>query len=254
MAMLHIIQSEHLKYKRTFTRRLLLLAPLLFILIALLQKLLMPAGYLRPWQLLLSQVYNWWPVLFMPLGTALLASLVQLQEKRAGNYRNVRVHPVSLTAIWAGKIALMAYHLLFSTLVLMAAVLLSGFLTASGTIPWFTIVAGGLTIWFTSLPLIPLQLWAAAWQGTFLSMAIGFLGMVAGVLAAPTSYWVYVPWSWPTRLMSPIVGVHPNGVPLETSDPLREAAVIPAGIGLAMLALILFTLVTSLWFQRREAR
>ncbi|HHY67819.1 MAG TPA: lantibiotic immunity ABC transporter MutE/EpiE family permease subunit [Alicyclobacillus sp.] len=250
--MLDIIQSEHLKYKRTLTRRLILLAPLFFILIALPQELVMPPDYVRPWRLLLSQVYNWWPVIFMPLGTALFASLVALQEKKAGNYRNLRVHPVSSTAIWTGKIILMAYYSLLSTLVLIIAIVVSGLITAGGTIPWSIILPGGLLIWLTSLSLIPLQLCAAVWKGTIFSMAVGFLGMVVGVAAAPGPYWMCVPWSWPTRLMCPVVGVHPNGVLLEASDPLKDPAVIPIGIVLAITAFVLFTWITSLWFKRRE--
>lgn len=252
--MINVIQSEFLKHKRTFTKKLILLAPLLFILIALPQKLFMPANYLRPWQLLLNQIYNWWPLIFIPLGMALFAALLELQERKAGNYRSIRVHNVSPSFIWIGKVIVMATHSLLSTLVLIVAIIISGLITAGGDIPWGKIFAGGFTIWLTSLALIPLQLWTAAWKGTFASMALGFLGMITGVIAAPKSYWIYVPWSWSIRLMCPIIGVHPNGVPLEASDSLVNTSVIPAGIALSLAALIIFTIITSLWFNRREAR
>lgn len=83
-------------------RRLILLARSFLpssTLIALLLKLFMPADAVRPWKLLLAVVHNWWPVLFLSLGTALLASLVALQEKKAGNDRNLRIHPASLTIL-----------------------------------------------------------------------------------------------------------------------------------------------------------
>ncbi|TDT63303.1 lantibiotic immunity ABC transporter MutE/EpiE family permease subunit [Fonticella tunisiensis] len=252
--MINIIKSESLKYRRTFTRRLILLAPLFFIIIALPQKLFMPANYLRPWQLLLDQVYNWWPVIFIPLGIALFAALVALQEKKVGNYRNLRVHNIPPSVIWTGKIVLMAYHTMLATLVLIAVIIISGLITAGGEIPWVKIFVGGFTIWLTSLAVIPLQLWAATWKGTFFSMAMGFAGLIAGVIAAPKSYWIYVPWSWPTRLMCPVIGVHPNGVPLEASDSLMNPSVIPVGIVLAIAALIIFTIITAVWFNRREVR
>ena len=50
------LQSELLKYKRTFTRKLIVFAPLFFVLYALPQKLFMPADYLRPWQLITNLV------------------------------------------------------------------------------------------------------------------------------------------------------------------------------------------------------
>ena len=85
-------------------------------------------------------------------------------------------------------------------------------------------------------------------------MAIGVIGFIVGVLAAGESYWVYVPWSWPTRLMCPIIGVHPNGTLLDASDPLRDFSVIPIGIVLAIIAFIIFTILTSIWFSKREVK
>jgi len=49
--------------------------------VALPQKLFMPENYLRPWQLILDLVFNWWPVVFIPMGLALFAALTESQEK-----------------------------------------------------------------------------------------------------------------------------------------------------------------------------
>lgn len=249
--MLDVLRSEHLKYKRTFIKRLTLFAPLIFILISLRVKLFLP-DYIEDWEILLAQIYNWWPVLFVPLGTALIAALMQQKEKKAGNFQNMRIHPVSMTALWTSKIVVLAYHTLLSSCILAVALLISGLLTADGAIPWFRITTGGLLIWLTSLSLIPIQLWAAAWKGTIFSMAMGLTGLIAGVLAAPKPHWVFVPWSWPTRLMAPLVRVHPNGVPLESNDPLLDPSVIPVGILLGVITFILFTWITALWFKRKE--
>lgn len=250
--MIEVIQTELLKYKRTFMRKLILLAPLFFVLYALPQKLFMPPDYFREWQSVLNLVYNWWPVLFIPLGIALVASLVSAMERKAGNYRSLLACPVSPAKIWLGKIVVMAIYLFVSTLVLMAATLLSGWLTAEGATPWFEIIVGGLTIWLTSLACLPIQLWAATWKGTVCSMALGLVGLIVGVIAAPKAYWVVVPWSWPIRLMCPIIGVHPNGTLLEATDPLLEASVIPIGIMVSLFSLIFLTGVTAAWFSRRE--
>lgn len=252
--MINIIKSESLKYNRTFTRKLIVFAPLFFVLFALPQKLFMPADYIRPWQLLIDLVYSWWPVIFIPLGIALFAALVESQEKKAGNYRSLRAHNISPSSIWVGKITGMAGHTLLATIVLIIAIIISGLVTAGGAIPWLKIFAGGFTIWLVSLSLIPIQLWAATWKGTFFSMAIGFLGLIAGVAAAAKSYWVYVPWSWATRLMCPIIGVHPNGTLLDASDPLKDSSVIPIGIILAIIVFIVSTILTAAWFSKREVK
>jgi len=252
--MTDILKSESLKYRRTFTRRILLLSPLFFIIIAIVQTIYAPVGFVRPWNLLLSLIYNWWPVIFIPLGIALFAALVALQEKKAGNYRNVRVHNISPFFIWISKVVIMAYHTFLATLVLIAVTITTGLITAGGEIPWGKILAGGFTVWISSLAVIPLQLWAASWKGTFFSMAMGVAGFFAGVLAAPENYWVFVPWSWPIRLMSPIIGVHPNGVLLDISDPLCNPSVILTGITLSITAFVIFTIVTAVWFNKREVQ
>ncbi|MBA4603079.1 lantibiotic immunity ABC transporter MutE/EpiE family permease subunit [Thermoactinomyces mirandus] len=251
---MNMIQSELLKYKGTFTRKLILLAPLLFVINALLQKLFMPVDYSRSWQLLIALVYNWWPVIFVPLGIALLAALGASQEKKAGNYRYLRAMNISPARIWSGKVIVMALHTLVAAFFLMVATVISGFISADGPVPWLKIFTGGLVIWVASLAIIPIQLWVASWKGTFYSMTAGFAGMIAGVLAAPKSCWVYVPWSWPTRLMCPIIGVHPNGILLEATDPLRDASSIPAGITLSILSGILITAITAIWFDRKEVK
>lgn len=248
------LQSELIKYKRTFTRKLIILAPLFFVMQALPQKLFMAADYLRPWQLITNLVFNWWPVIFLPLGMGLIAALVDSQEKKAGNYRGLRAHNTPPMVIWVNKVAAMAVHTLLATLVLAVSAVLAGLITAKGAVPWTEIITASIVSWLASLVLIPIQLWAATWKGMFFSMAIGFAGMLAGMFAAAKSYWIAVPWSWTTRLMCPIIGVHPNGLILEAADPLLDASVIPIGIGLSLIVFIAVTAITALWFSKREVK
>lgn len=105
----------------------------------------MPADYLRPWRLLILQIYNWWPVVFIPFGMALFAALVETQERKAGNYRGIRALNVSPSLIWIGKITVMAIHSFVATLVLFAAVVVSGLVTAGGAIPWREVFAADFT-------------------------------------------------------------------------------------------------------------
>lgn len=252
--MIQILESEFIKYRRTFIRKCLFLAPFFFVLIAIPQKLFMPKDYFRPWELLIGMVYNWWPILFVPIGIALFSSLVTSQEKRAGNYQFVIARNVSPIAIWISKIIVMSIHLLFTTFILMLSILLAGWITASGEIPWGKIFVGGILIWITSLTLIPLHLWIASWLGTFTNMVIGVVGLILGVIGAAQSYWIYIPWSWPTRLMCPVIGIHPNGTFLDPSSPLHDSSVILMGIIVSCTCTIILSLATAIWFQSREVK
>lgn len=248
------ISSELLKYKRTFTRKLIVFIPLFFAIQAAAGVALMPEDIVRTWDLVISMVFNVWTVIFLPFGMALFAVLVDNQERKSGNYRLLRAHNNSPAYIWMNKILIMAFHTLLSSFVLVIAIFLSGMITATGQIPWGQIFSASLVSWLVSLVLIPIQLWAATWKGLFLSMAVGFIGFIAGMVSAPTSYWFFIPWAWGIRLMSAIVGVHPNGTLLEVGDKLLDTSVIPIGIVVSLLAFIIITVVTAFWFNRRETK
>lgn len=252
--MMSVIQAEYLKLKRTFTRKLVVGAPLFFAVLAVWLRFALKGSGLGDWELILSVIYNWWPMLFIPLGTALLAALVQLQEKKTGNYRNLLVHHVSPWKIWLGKVTVMALHTLLATVTLMAVTVIAGLLVAHGSIPWLKIITAGLLVWVASLALIPLQLFAAVRLGFVASMALGATGFFVGIPAASKPYWIWVPWSWPTRLMCPVVGVHPNGISLAPDDPLWDASVIPVGLVVSLFVVVLFTWLSCWWFSKREVK
>ncbi len=242
--MINIIESEYIKYKRTFTRKLIIIAPIFCILMAL----------CMPWQMFVQQAYSLWAVSLIPIGIALLSTLAGMQEKKAGNYRNLLVHNISPARIWIGKIIVMSIHTLLSIMVLTAEIIIVFLIISKGSIPWVKILESSGIMMLTSIAIIPLQLWVATWGGIFGSTALGFLGLIAGVFAAAKSYWIYVPWSYATRLLCPTLEVGTNGVPLQAGDPFLNASVIPIGIIASIIVLVVFTCITALWFSRREVR
>ena len=217
----------------------------------------MPPDAVRGWDHVITMVFNIWTVAFLPLGMALFAFLTDSQERKAGNYRALRAHNVSPARIWIDKIIVMAIHTFLSTVVLMAAAIISGLITTTTgkwDIPWRTLLAAGMLTWLSTLVLISIQLWAAAWKGMFFSMGLGFAGMLVGVFAAAKPYWVFCPWSWGTRMMCPLLQLNPNGVMLDAGDPLLNSSVLPIGIVVSILVFFVVTAATAIWFNRREVR
>lgn len=252
--MLNLIESESLKYRRSFSKKLAIAAPLFFILFAGFIRTQVSTSQVSQWRLYLTMVFNWWPVLFMPIGIALLCALGEVREKKTGGYRSLLANPISVPLFWLSKIVVLALQLLLTSVILIAAVLAAGLILDLGTPPLGTIAEASALVWLTSLSLIPIELFFAAWAGTAVTIVAGIAGSVAGVLAAPKSYWVFIPWSWPTRLMCPIVGVNPNGVPMEANSPLWNAGVIPVGIAASLGFLIVTAALTAFWFSKREVR
>jgi len=249
-----MIVSEMLKTRRSFAKKLALAAPLFFALYGAVIRIYLPDQTKMPWDLLLGMVFNWWPVLFVPLGVALLCALAEYRERKAGNYRGIYSNNISLIKLWLGKIAAIGILLLMSTVVLIVVVSAVGWWTSSGDVPIAKIVAASLLVWFAAFSLVPFHLFAAARFGVFGGLLSGIPAMLIGVLSADQPYWLFNPWSWPTRMMSPMVGVHPNGVMLHEGDLLLDSSVIPEGIAASFLFLVVTSLLTACWFAKREVR
>ena len=162
---MQVIRSELLKYKRTLTKKLILIIPLFFSIQAATGVGLMPKDIVRNWNLVISMAFNIWTTVFLPLGMALFAFLVDSQERKAGNYRSLCVHRVSPISIWVGKISVMAFHTLLSSIILSVSIFISGIITATGQIPLKHIFEAAIVSWLVSLTLIPIQLFAATWKG-----------------------------------------------------------------------------------------
>ncbi|OUM95597.1 MAG: multidrug ABC transporter permease [Thermobacillus sp. ZCTH02-B1] len=254
--MIRLIAAERLKYRRSFARRLALGAPLFFALYGAVVRFLLPEdGTNEVREVLLAMIFNWWTVLFVPFGVALLGVLAENRERKAGRYRGLLANPVHPAKLWLSRIVVLGYYQFMASVVLIAvAIAAAGLIPAGGGIPLAAITEAGLLAWLSSFGLAPVHLYAAFRFGTLPALALGTAGMIAGVVAAPEPYWIAVPWSWPIRLMAPVIGVHPNGVMLPLDDPLRDAAAIPAGILASMLFLVLTSALTAALFARREVR
>ncbi|MCL9969708.1 lantibiotic immunity ABC transporter MutE/EpiE family permease subunit [Anoxybacillus kestanbolensis] len=246
--MLNMFESERLKYKRTFAKKLVFIAPLFFILYAIITMPAMNSAH----NYFEYTVFNWWPLIFVPVGTALIASLSTIREKKSGNDRALRCHDISITGLWWSKIAVIAYYMLLSTVELVILlILLKCFLPNSLSSATVAVFAG-LIIWLTSLSYIPIGLFIAEQFGMVVSIIVSVVGLAMGVVAAAQPYWLFIPWSWGMRLMCPIVGVHPNGVPLEKGSPLLDPSVIPIGLAIALIMFLLLSFLTAVWFARKE--
>lgn len=249
--MMGMLRAEMLKYKRTFMAKLVIFIPLFFAVYSLVTSYLVPGSY--DWNGILVMSFNWWPVTFLPLGYGLFAGMVANLERKAGNYRVLKGEVLAPRRIWLGKIGGMALIAACSSAVLVLGDLVCGML--QGDVPPLGVMLlAALLCWLATLALIPLQLWLATWAGMLASIALAAAGMIVGVLLAPTKLWIFCPWSWASRLMCPTIGVHPNGIVLSAGDRLLDAGVIPVGILVSFVVFVVLSMVTALWFERRESK
>lgn len=248
---MNFLLAELMKYRRTFMVRLVVFIPLFFAVYALVTDQLLVGAY--DWNGILVLSFNWWPVTFLPLGYGLFAGMVASQERKAGGYCVLKAEAVTSEKVWLAKLGGMAMVSVCSSVVLVIGDMLCGVI--QGDVPPFgTVVMAALFCWLATLALIPIQLWLATSKGMLASIALGFLGMVTGVVLAPTRFWILCPWSWATRLMCPTIGVHPNATILPEGSPLFDVSVIPQGLVVSLAAFVVLAVVTAKWFAGRDCR
>ncbi len=238
------LKAENLKLKRTFTKKLILLMPLATLLLT----------WVLSFQWYQINAFNWWYVLMMPGYIALITTLSNQKEANKLDYRGVIGLPISLTKLWVAKILNLVLYTALSCLILLAGILL-GYFTVPKPLPLGAACLGMLLIFVSSLWQLPFCLFLSRKAGMVITILLPLIaGLLPGVLFATKSIWWLCPYSWTMRIVTPVLGILPNGTLATSGDPLLKSSSIPLGTSLSLLLFILLMLITSGWFQKQEAR
>lgn len=256
------IEAEILKYKKTMMSKLILIIPIFFAVFSMVVQIIisenpgikLDMASKESWKMFLTLSFNFWSFIFIPMISALLAGLVANQEKKVGNYRALCCHEIRPLKIWFYKIIGMVVYMLIATIVFIAVEVVAGSMSAVGNISFIKILVAAIACFLVSISILPIQLFFATNFGMIINLAVGFAGMLSGVLMAPEKYWIFNPYSWATRLMCPLIGVHPNGIALNQGDPLLNGDVIGIGIILSMISFSILLFITGKLFEKKEFR
>ncbi len=247
--MVKYLEAEYLKYKRTSIKKIFFALPFLVMLIAYAMRYFMPEGYMKITDFIMITAFNWWTVLFIPVGTSVLTALAIIMEKKAGNYKIFLSKNLSLKKIWISKIIVICIFMFYSIIILASLVVLFETLL-DGQIKLKEIISSVLVIWVGSINLVPVYLFLSIYGGLILNVMMGLIGFFIGAVMAVKSYWIFIPWSLSLRMLSPILKVHPNGIPLKANDFLLDTSVIKVGLFFSIMYFLVFTFITSLWFKK----
>ena len=245
--MLNYIKAENLKCKRTFAKKLVIIAPVCVVLLAFMSGMYFVVNG-----------YNWWYALLFPGFVTLLTALVSLNEEKKLRCRAVFALPVSLRKTWAAKTALIGIYIAAAGLIHLAGILL-GMLTVRScpgmTVPADRLMLATLLLIVTSLWQIPLCLFLSKKFGLLVTVLLNFgAGTVLDLLAVSKSFWWACPYSWATRMMCPVLGLLPSGLFAESGNPLLNPASIPVGTVLSLALFAVLLLLTANWFKKQEAK
>lgn len=201
---MNYLKSEHLKFKRTISNKLLFIVPLTTAVFAWI------VGGFTGFQY--TALY-WWYAFLLPGAIAILCSLAHRKEENAGKYYSVFSLPVDLSKFEIAKVIIIIEKLLI------AAVLIAAFISISNIIAPATAVysvlqsvAGSIGIIFASAWQIPLCLYMARKAGLYLPFFLNtILGIFVPIVFGNTAVWWLVPYCYAAKLAEPLMGIELNG-------------------------------------------
>ena len=241
--MLSCLKAENLKYRRTFIRRFALLAPAVILLLTSLSP---------DWRQVSG--LNWWYGTMLPGCLTVMAVLTDQKDGKKLGYRAVHALPVSLIKVWIAKVLVTAEYTALATGILTVVILGYGPLVPHPIAAWRILTAAVLMV-LTVLWQIPLCLFLSCELGMAGAVLVNVGGgMLLGFFLVGRPFWWACPYCWTLRLMSPVLGILPNGLVGQPGDPMLSPGVLPVGAALSAALFVLLLLVTARWFAGQEVR
>jgi ABC-2 type transport system permease protein len=171
-------------------------------------------------------------------------------DKRFSFY-NVNILPFPVSKIWQGKIWTGILYLAFGNGLIFGLTTISGVIFSS-QYPFWRGITAGIVLTLTWSWQIPFGLFLASrFNSVVTFLGILFLNILcSGQTIAGGDFW-YLPFAIPPRMMAPIIGINPNGIPLEAGSPLHDTAVIFPGLIITVSLLFIGYFITTKWFSDR---
>ncbi|HHV30382.1 MAG TPA: lantibiotic immunity ABC transporter MutE/EpiE family permease subunit [Clostridium sp.] len=239
--MLEIIKSEFQKSKRTTINKFALITPLFTLLICVL------------WGGGQNGAYNWWYVMFLPGMLSIISAQVITREKSL-SYKGVLLYPQSKASVWVGKIIYVSILLAFSSLIFAVGIEVIGFLFGS-TIPLKANMLATVILILTFLFTIPVSLFLTVQFNMFVAVLFNIGMTMIGVVSFGTnSILKFSPYAASSALMVPILHILPNGLPVQADSPLINGDLIVTDTIINIIVFIILTILTTVWFDKKEVK
>lgn len=242
--------AEWVKLQHTLAAVMVVLAPLLVLLLSVLQisfaKLHGPPVLSGPeaWKRLVGGLFTLWVFLMLPLFVTLQAALLANMEHAPQTWKHLLALPLPRWSHYAAKLCALAAMVVLATMLLAVATPLAGWVLMhtqpafgiAGPAPWRWLVLHGSACVAAAAFMAALQIWVAMrWQSFTTSVFVGVAGTVAGFLIGQSArLGPWFPWSMPVQ----VVARHPSH--------LAQVVIVGLAGGIAVAAF-------GLWhFERSE--
>lgn len=248
--MFEYLKTERIKMKASISKRILLGIPLFFLLFSIFTVLF--ATQQGTFNVLLAQVFNQWPLVFLPIGLAIACSSNISLEKKSGNYKSIIANNFSLSKTWYSKIMNMAGYQWLSSLLIIIVALVGSLLTYSDLPDILNVVYTTILITLASLPLIPFNFILSQYFGMVITVAVNLIGAIISVIwLAPYSTFWLTPWANMLRIPAATMGIHPNGTSIETGSPLHNPSILGQSVVVSIVYFCLLLILSTFIFRKK---
>lgn len=201
---MNYLKSEHLKFKRTISNKLLFVIPFVTAIFAWIVSGFIGFQY--------TTLY-WWYAFLLPGAIAILCSLSHRKEESAGEYYSVFSMPLNYSKFEIVRGIILVEKLLVAGTFLALLISVSNIIspaTAVYSVPQS--IAGSIAIVLASVWQIPLCSYLARKTGLFVPIMINtVLGIFLPILLGNTAVWWLMPYCWAGKLAEPLMGIELNG-------------------------------------------
>lgn len=239
---MNYLKSEHLKFKRTISNKLLFIIPLITAIFAWIVGGFIGFQY---------TAFYWWYAFLLPGAIAILCSLSHRKEESAGKYYSVFSMPVNLSKFEAVKGIILIEKLLVASVFLAMLISISNIISpATAVYSVLQNIAGSIGIILSSVWQIPLCLFLSRKAGLFLPVVLNTMfGIFLPIVLGNTAFWWLVPYCYAAKLAEPLMGIELNGTFAGNSC---FSVIILISIMLSILLFAIFSFVDAKDFSKRR--
>ena len=241
---MNYLKAEHLKFKRTISNKLLLIAPLLTAVFAWI------VGGFYGFQYM---TFYWWYAFLLPGTIAILCSLAHQKEERAGKYYSVLSAPINLKQFEYAKALILIEKLIVAALFLAVFAAVSNLISPALAV--YSVernFAGSIALIFASIWQIPVCLLLARKTGFLIPIVANtLLGILMPILLGNTAIAWVCPYCWAAKMAELLMGIESNGTFAGVAD-FSWQVLLP--LVFSVILYVVLTLWDAANFSKKEGK
>lgn len=202
--LLSMMSSEWMKLRKSNITPIILTGPFIGLVIGLTSNLTESINEMNEWTVSLIVMNLTYALLFLPLITGVLASLICRYEHQAGGWKQLLSLPVHRTNVFLSKyIVVMILVLVMQTLYLGAIFAVGMIKGYTDHFPMIIVVKSIFGGWIATFPLVALQLWLSTmWKSFAAPFACNIFFTLPTILVVNSErFGPYYPWAQPFSMM-----------------------------------------------------